>query len=125
MADTLAALARQVAETYMARINRGEFHRLGELWADDGLFLAPTGELITGAAAVSAFYQGFLPTVQAQLTPLSWTSEGDRCVMEFEARRPDGSVRRVVDHFTVNAAGKVTRMAVYTGPPATDAPITG
>ena len=109
--------ARQYVDITAAR----RYQDLGTLFADDAVFVAPNGKVLRGAKEIGAFYEGFLPTIDPDNIPISFIADGTECVMELVSRvkHGDGKYRlAAIDHFTVNAAGKIVHMVVYLRPHA-------
>jgi SnoaL-like domain len=114
------SLARQAVVRYLALINAKRYGEIASIFAEDAVFLAPTGDTIRGREAINEFYSAGLE----KISPVSvWASsqvtEGNCCVIEISATLPDepeDKPRTVVDHFTVDDAGEVVRMAVYLRP---------
>jgi len=115
-----ASLAARAVGAYIDLINARRYDEIGDLFAADGEFLAPTGETLRGREPIRAFYSSALRQISPEEVWVhSAVSEGNCCVIEIAARlpgEPRGSSHVVVDHFTVDAAGLVTRMAVYLRP---------
>jgi aryl-alcohol dehydrogenase-like predicted oxidoreductase len=117
---TTTSLAARAVGAYVDLINARRYDEIGDLFAADGEFLAPTGETLRGREAIRAFYSSALRQIAPEEVWVhSAVAEGNRCVIEISARlpgEPAGSSHVVVDHFTVDAAGLVTRLAVYLRP---------
>lgn len=107
---------RSFAETYTAIINKGDYGKLGSLFAQDALFLAPGARRFQGRSAIAAFYTQFLSEVVPTVRICTYVESGDDCVFELEAMHngSDTYVLGAIDHATLDADGLVTRMAVYT-----------
>lgn len=107
---------RRFAECYVATINRGDYARLSDLFAPDAIFLAPNQQRFTGSEAIGAFYERFLTEIAPQIRISSYVEQGDDCVFELEAALGGSAEYALgaIDHATVDADGKVTRMAVFT-----------
>jgi hypothetical protein len=105
---------------YVDLINARRYDDIGDLFAEDAEFLAPTGDTLRGRQSIQAFYAAGLRKISPDEVWLhSSVAEGARCVIEIAARLandPPGKTHIVVDHFTVDGAGLVTRMAVYLRP---------
>lgn len=128
-ADASGKPACAAAKKYVDLINAGRYSELGSLWADDGVFLAPDGKFRKGPKEITAFYAEFLSRAKPDIVPISFMADGNECVMELAAKtsetgRPNAYVLGAIDHFTVNAEGKVVQMIPYMRPkpaPATPA----
>ncbi len=107
---------RTFADTYTGIINNGDYGKLGSLFAEDALFLAPGARRFEGRSAIAAFYAEFLAEVVPTVRICTYVESGDDCVFELEAMHngSDTYVLGAIDHATVDADGLVKRMAVYT-----------
>jgi hypothetical protein len=115
----MAGPATAVALTYQRSVNAKDLDLLRTIFADEAVLVVPTGltpddptGTFRGIDAVMGFFGGVSFPQQAVLTYRAVYEDGDTCVVELEGRLPDRTVE-AVDIFTVNAAGLVTRMAVY------------
>ena len=118
--STAPSLAAKAVGAYIDLINARRYDDIGDLFAAEAEFLAPTGDTLRGREAIRSFYSSALRRIAPEEVWVhSSVAEGNRCVIEIAARlpgEPPGSSHIVVDHFTVDAAGLVTRMAVYLRP---------
>ena len=116
------SLAHQAATRYLELINAGEFARVGSLFAENAVVLGPTGDTVHGKSAVSALWgDEFSKTGPLSVSAASMVCEGNVCVAEISpqfAGEPEPRVGLVVDHFTVNDQGEITRLAIYVRPPS-------
>jgi ketosteroid isomerase-like protein len=107
---------RRFADTYVDLVNGGKYSQLGDLFADDALFLGPNQQEMRGRAEITAFYQRFLPEITPQIRVASYVEQGDDCVYELEAKVQGSEEYRLgaIDHATLDEAGKVKRFTVWT-----------
>jgi hypothetical protein len=107
---------RSVAERYVELINRGSYHELPELFAENAVFLGPEQRVVRGRREIGEFYASFLPSITPNIRIVTYVEQGDTCVYELEARLAGQDEYRLgaIDHATFDAAGKITRFAVYT-----------
>jgi hypothetical protein len=107
---------RQLADRYVDIVNRGAYHELQHLFADDAVFYAPGQRVLHGSGEIATFYQEFLPTITPQIRLATYVESGNHCVYELEAKLAGTTewIMGAIDHATVNAEGKITRFAVYT-----------
>src|SRR5438270_13398873 len=54
-------------EEYVKLINNGKYDSLGDLFAEDAVFMGPDGKTRHGAKDIGAFYTRFLPRLKTQL----------------------------------------------------------
>jgi ketosteroid isomerase-like protein len=104
------------AETYTGIISKGDYGKLGSLFAEDAVFLAPGARRFEGRPAIAEFYTEFLSQVVPTIRICTYVESGDDCVSELEEMHnsSDSYVLGAIDHATVDAEGLVKRMAVYT-----------
>ncbi|GGZ11266.1 nuclear transport factor 2 family protein [Novosphingobium colocasiae] len=122
--------ACDVAKEYLRLTEMQQYDRIGDLWADDAVFYAPNGQTIRGRHAIGDFYSAFLKKITPvnRIGSLTFDRRARRCALEIETRvvrGPSGEwvpdakgefVGTVIDLFTVNRKGKITRMKVYLAP---------
>lgn len=119
-AATVHGKSCEVAQRYVDIINAKRYGELKTLFADAAVFLTPVGKVLHGPQEIDAFYQTMIGALQPDIVPVSFISDGAHCVMELVAQtRQDagkGYQLSAIDHFTVNAEGKIENMIVYLRP---------
>src|SRR5215475_7145688 len=107
---------RRFADAYVETINRGAYSDLGELFAEDAVFLAPNRQEFHGRDEIRAFYIRFLSEIVPTIRIVSYVEQGDDCVYELEAKRAGDDEYRLgaIDHATLDPDGKVRRFTVWT-----------
>ncbi len=107
---------RRFAEAYVDAINRGLYTELGQLFAEDAVFLGPNRQEFHGRDEISAFYVRFLSEIVPTIRIASYVEDGPDCVYELEAKRAGEVDYRLgaIDHATLDADGKVKRFTVWT-----------
>lgn len=131
------------ARAYLRAIQTHRYADIASLFAMDAVFLTPQGTILRGAQQIGNFYSDVIAARRPQARGGSFIEEGRECAMELQLKAeftadghvkldaegnlkliPDGSntpgrfVSAALDHFTVNAAGKFTKLAVYAAPPS-------
>ena len=108
--------AARIAQSYIGLVNAGRYDEISALFADDGLSLPPNQTVVHGRAALDAFYPQ-IAQIAPRLIAVGYTSSGNDCFVEIAAEEDVMGERRyvlvAVNHFTVNAAGRATRMITY------------
>ena len=119
-AATVHGRSCEVAQLYVELINSKRYDELHTLFAANAVFLTPVGKVLQGPRDIGEFYKSMVGSLQPDIVPVSFISDGDACVMELAAKtnRDDGEGYRLsaIDHFTVNAEGKIINMIVYLRP---------
>lgn len=110
----------RVAKKYVDITNAGEYHKLGDLFAEDAVFMTPFGLVLEGRKTIGEFYSAKISDLKPDLVAVSYISEGRECIMELVAATSldNHAVYRLsaIDHFTVNDEGLITNMVVYLRP---------
>jgi hypothetical protein len=110
------ATACRVAERYIQLIDAERFADLPSLYAEDAQVFSPTQEIARGRKALAAFYAR-VGTLKPHLIGVAYVGTRSECMVEFAVRAQiDGKPRYVlgvIDHFTLNKAGLVTRMIAF------------
>ncbi len=100
--------------TYFAAIRKKDADALGDLFTPDARLVTVAGTFI-GPAAIATFYRDLAFTVDDLWPePGPLLVDGDRVAVEIRLRM-NGTVSLVGDFFTITD-GKISRLAVYTGP---------
>jgi hypothetical protein len=120
-----------VGRTYIDLVQKREFAAVAKLFAPNAVVYAPTGKVYRGEAEIKQFY-----TVEAaKLTglvvrPQGFVGNRTECYFEIWARSkkdadgvyvldPNGEfVRNAIDHFTLDAQGRVIEMVAHSAPTA-------
>lgn len=112
--------ACQPAQRYIDTIAAGRYAEVGKLFAEDAVFVTPTGKVLRGSAEIGAFYAEMMPKIKPRNIPISFMADGDECIMELvSATNLDNYAHyrlAAIDHFTVNAQGKIRHLTVYLRP---------
>lgn len=111
----MSSAVRRAAETYLACVNARDGDALLELFAPQALVLAAGGQTIRGRDEIRAFYAGAVFPPAPVVRALRFVEQGDTCAVELEATTsaaPDLAAH-LIDVFTVDQAGLITRIAIY------------
>lgn len=111
--------ARDAAETYKRAVNSKDLDLLSTILSDDVTVCVPPGLLpgnptgtLHGKEAAMGFFSNTSFPEKAVLTYTGVYEDGQTCVVELSGQLPDRVVE-VVDIFTVDEDGLLTRFAVY------------
>jgi SnoaL-like domain len=115
-----AASACNPPREYVKVINEGKYNSVGNLFADNAVYMGPDGKTRHGSKDIGDFYSSFLPRLKPQLRASRFFEQGNECMMELEnkSNRTGEFTPIAVDHFTVDAAGKISSFVVYLRPGA-------
>jgi hypothetical protein len=116
----MARTAREVAERYVDLVNSGSLDAIVDLYAEDGEVHPPNpayDPVVKGRTALSAHYRRSVGVRVPKLEVTHLYEAGDTCVVELFTQTADEEHPwGVVDIFTVNDSGLITRMAAYRRP---------
>jgi uncharacterized OB-fold protein len=118
MSTDPASRARAWADQYVATINAGAYDELGAQFAEEAVFLPPNGATLTGPGEIAGFYRDFLPTIRPQVRISSFLEHGREAMFVLSASTTDRPEEFVgaVDHVTLDADGRATRLVIFTRP---------
>jgi hypothetical protein len=118
--------ACQPAQRYVDLMTAERYDEVGKLFSDDAVFVTPTGKVLRGSAEIGAFYAEMMPRFKPRNVPISFIADGDECIMELvTATILDNFAHyrlAAIDHFTVNADGKIRHLTVYLRPQSVQPP---
>lgn len=110
----------KAAKKYVDITNAGEYDKLGDLFAQDAIFLTPHGIVLEGRKAIGDFYSAKISAIKPDLVAVSYMSDGQECIMELVAATNldnyAGYRLGAIDHFTVDKDGLITNLVVYVRP---------
>jgi steroid Delta-isomerase len=116
----MARTSREVAERYVDLVNAGSLDQIIDLYADDGEVLPPNPAyepVIRGREALAAHYSRSVGARVPRIRMTHLYEAGNTCVIELESQTVDESAPwGIVDIFTVDDSGLITRMAAYRRP---------
>ena len=115
-----AGNACSVPREYVKLINSGNYEAVGNLFADNAVYMGPDGKTRHGSKDIGAFYSSFLPKLKPQLRASRFFEQDNECMMELENKsNRTGEYRpTALDHFTIDTGGKISRFIVYLRPGA-------
>jgi len=106
--------AEDVARRYIELSNAVDYEAIAELFAIDADWIPITPiESRKGREAIREGYREQVKHINRPIINARYYVDGDTCVAEFEVDLGNGKVAGVVDVFTLNAEGEITRLAVY------------
>ena len=100
----------------MRRVQTGETAKMGDLFAEDGVFLVPNGQVLKGRDAINAFFSR-MAGHKTEAVAFNYVAEGSQCVMEMAGRHdpknPTGPFTLSSDFVLVDGNGKIKQLIVY------------
>jgi hypothetical protein len=109
--------ACRVAKSYVDYIQAGRYCEVADLFADDAVILEPTRQHVRGRARIVEFCQTTIGKMKPELIAVSYLGNDTDCMVALAVRTNIAGELRYklasVDHFTLNTAGKVTRMVAF------------
>jgi ketosteroid isomerase-like protein len=103
----------EVADSYFRCIRARDVDGLVALYADDAVITLPNGQQVAGSEAIRAFQTDVYARGAPYPTPGPRVVGAGEIAVEIEARMPDGAIRHTANFFTVNDAGRIQRLSVY------------
>lgn len=113
--------ACEVARRYVELINAGDYPGVAALYADDATFLEPMRPTLHGRRQIDEFYNRQIGAMKPRIAAVSFLGGETECMVSLALRTEiDGRERYVivsVDHFLVNAEGRIVSMIAFARPP--------
>jgi SnoaL-like domain len=107
---------REIANRYVEIATADGKAALASLFASDALFHAPDGSMYQGREQIAAFYARHLATVVPTFHIHRAVEAGKDCWVELANPPLEDPVLVCSNHFTVDDAGLITRLAVFLRP---------
>lgn len=112
--------ACRVAQRYLELVNSGDYHAIVDLFADDAAVLEPMRATARGRAEIDAFYSRTIGPMRPRIVGVSYSGDDKSCyltnVREHEIAGQKRYALASVNHFLVNAKGKVVSMVAFSRP---------
>jgi len=120
-AQAKGAPAWQQAQRYIEKVQARDFAGLPDLFTDDAIIFPPLRRKpVVGRAEIEDFYINTVAKVCPHVIAISIFGEGNECFMElatqFDVEGEPRYVLTTIDHFTIAADGRFSRMIVYVRP---------
>jgi SnoaL-like domain len=115
-AGPACAAARAYVELHQA----GRYAEVADLFSDDAALLEPSRLDVRGKAGITRFYVDAIGRLKPDIVGVFYLGDATDCMVELAVRQMiDGKLRyrlASMDHFTVDASGKVIRMVAFQRP---------
>jgi len=107
---------RATADRYVEVATADGKEALAELFAPEGVFMAPDGNTYRGRRGIAAFYRRHLADVVPEFHIQNAVTEGRSCWIELANGSLEDPVYLATNHFTVDGEGLIERLAVFLRP---------
>lgn len=102
-----------VVDAYFQAMRERDLTALSGIYAEDAVFILPDGRTFAGREAVCAMHRGVFAAGAPVPAPGWRLVAPEAAAVEITATLPDGSVRHTTNHFSLDEAGKLSRISVY------------
>ena len=109
-----------LAKRYVDLVNAGKYAEVAALYADDATFLEPMRPTLHGRSQIDEFYTRRIGSMAPQVRAVKYFGDDEECMVELALQTEIGGQKRWVlvsmDHFILNADGKVKSMTAFARP---------
>lgn len=120
-AKAASGAACRVAQDYITFVHNGQYDRVADLFSSSAVVLEPTRQHVQGRDAIAKFYAETIGRMKPDIVAVSYVGDETDCVVTIAVRERIATQPRYklasVDHFTLDATGKVVCMVVFVRPP--------
>lgn len=103
-----------LARHYFAQVRDKNPVGVAACFTPEGVLKLPNGQVVVGRAAIQDYYRRIFAKGTPNPQVISVIVEGNRCVAEIHAHRLDGTPIPCADVFSLDDAGAVVELAIYT-----------
>lgn len=122
-ANVSPGAACRATKSYVERVRAGQYADIVELFAADAVVLEPAGGTLQGYKEINQFYTGTIGKMKPDVIDVAYTGDDNDCMVVLAVRITIAGNPRYklasLDHFTLNAAGKFSRMVAFARPTTT------
>jgi hypothetical protein len=112
--------ACRATKSYVDLVRAGRFTEVVELFAENAVVLEPSGTTLRGHDEIGKFYTDTIGKMRPDIIDVAYTGDGTDCMVVLAVRINIAGQPRYklasVDHFTLDAAGKFSRMVAFARP---------
>ncbi|MGE3693139.1 MAG: nuclear transport factor 2 family protein [Novosphingobium sp.] len=109
-----------LARRYVDLVNAGKYAEVAALFADDATFLEPMRPTLHGRAEIDEFYIKRIGSMAPTVRAVKYFGDDEECMVELALLTEIGGAKRWVlvsmDHFILDADGKVKSMTAFARP---------
>jgi hypothetical protein len=121
-ASQFPGAACRATKSYVEHIRAGRFTEVVELFAENAVVLEPSGRTLRGHDEIGTFYTDTIGRMRPDTIDVAYTGDDTDCMVALAVRIDIAGQPRYklasVDHFTLDAAGKFSRMVAFARPQA-------
>ena len=114
--------ACRVAQDYITYVQNGQYDKVVELFAKTAVVLEPTRQHVQGRDAITKFYTETIGRMKPDIVAVAYVGDKTDCMVSIAAGDRNATQPHYklasVDHFTLDATGKVVSMVAFVRPPA-------
>ena len=105
---------KEIARKYIAFSNAQDYNAMADLFDEnaDWIPISPI-EPKKGREAIRERYLNHVKNINRPIINDRYYADGLTCVVEFDVQMEDDSFIAIVDIFTFNQSGQITRLSVY------------
>ena len=105
---------KRIAKQYIALSNAVDYNGMANLFAEEAEWvpISPL-EPRTGREAIRAGYLTHVKSKNRPIVNVRYYADGLTCVVEFDVQLEAGEIASIVDIFTFNERGEISRLAIY------------
>lgn len=120
-AKAASGTACRTAQDYISFVQNGQYDKVMELFSSSAVLLEPTRQHVQGRDAIAKFYAETIGRMKPEIVAVSYVGDERDCVVTIAVRERIATQLRYklasMDHFTLDATGKVISMVVFVRPP--------
>ncbi|QKG59189.1 nuclear transport factor 2 family protein (plasmid) [Hymenobacter sp. BRD128] len=103
-----------IAKQYINLSNAVDYNSMADLFAEEAEWIPISPiEPRTGREAIRAGYLAHVKSKNRLIINARYYADGLTCVVEFEVQLEAGEIASIVDIFTFNERGEISRLAIY------------
>ena len=119
-ASHVAGAACRATQKYVELVRDGRFTEVVDLFAENAVVLEPAGGVLRGHGEIGKFYTETIGRMKPVIIDVAYTGDDADCMVTLAVRVSIGGLPRYklasVDHFTLDPAGKFSRMVAFARP---------
>jgi ketosteroid isomerase-like protein len=111
----VTTFARKATDAFYEVINAGRYDEVGDLFAEDAVFLAPNGQMFTGRKEIHDFYSWHLNRLRPAARISRHMETDTQCVVEISNENGETGEYELtaINYFTFRDDGKVQRLDIF------------